>query len=263
MLTRDQIIGRLASSLPAHECIRAAWLGGSDANARADAVSDVDLYLVVEPGSIERSAAHLEADLSALSPIRLRLRLPMPTWHGFHQAFYQLRDAPEHLMIDWLMVERGQPHPWLEIERHGTPRVLFDKDQVVHPVHADRATLRAAAARRVEEARLKFAMFRHMPPKLARRDLPVDAGYFYQALVLRPLVDLLRSLHCPDRHDFGFRCLRDDLPPDVYAELRVLMYPPGVEALPDLTARASALFDRAAAAWDAQSPVSGGRSGPA
>lgn len=213
MLNRDQVIDSLGASLPAYECIRAAWLGGSDANGRTDELSDVGLFLVVEPGGVEEAAALLEQNLESLSPIRLRYRLPMPTWHGFHQAFYQLRDAPEHLMVDWLMVERGQPHPWLEVERHGTPRVLFDKDGVTKPAHADRASIDAAVRRRVDELRVKFPMFRHLPGKLAQRALPVDAAYFYSALILRPPEDLLRAVHCPDRFDFGLRYVRDDLPP--------------------------------------------------
>src|SRR5262245_17271590 len=102
MLTRHSIISALAT-LHSHPFIRAASLGGSDATGRADDLSDVDLFVLVEKGHIEPAAAAIESELRKLSLIRIAYRMPMPTWHGFHQAFYQLQDAPEHLMVDWVI----------------------------------------------------------------------------------------------------------------------------------------------------------------
>jgi hypothetical protein len=250
-LDKPTIIRVLAAALEPMPEVRAATLGGSDANARADELSDVDLFLIVAPGHTETAAAAVERALGSLSPIAIRYRLPMPTWHGFHQAFYQLRDAPEHLMVDWVIVETGTPHPWFEVERHGTHRVLFDKDGLVRPAHADLPALRAAAARRVADLRARFPLYRHLPPKLARRGLPADAIYFYHGLVLRPLVDLARCVHRPERHDFGFRYLKDDLPADLYAAICRLSYPRSVDDLPAMTAEASGLIEGLLAAWDA------------
>ncbi len=257
MLQRATIIEALARDLPAHDCFRAATLGGSDATGRADDRSDVDVFLLVEPGTIEEAVAAFDRVVERLSPIRLRLRLPMPTWHGFHQAFYQLENAPEHLMIDWVMVERGQPHPWFEVERHGLHRVLFDKDDLARPGHVDRGAIDSAVRRRVEELRIRFPMFRHLAPKLAGRDLPADAAYFYQSLVLRPLVDLLRCVHCPERHDFGFRYLRDDLPGPEYRAICRLAYPTGARTIKAFAEEAAGLFERALAQWDSRAGAPG------
>lgn len=255
MLTREEIIAAIAPRLEAVGCIRAAWLGGSDATGRADERSDVDTMLIVEPGTVEEAVAAFESAVEALSPIRLRLRLPMPTWHGFHQAFYQLQDAPDDNMIDWLMIECGQPHEWLITERHGTPRVLFDKDGLIRPRPLDRAELESLLRRRVEELRTKFAMFEHLPAKLCDRGLPVDAAYFYSALILRPLVDMLRILHCPERHDYGFRYIRADLPPELAQTLTRLWYIPEPRALKERIDEATALFRAALADWDARHPA--------
>ena len=110
MLTRAQVLAELRRTLEPDPLVRTVWLGGSDANARTDDLSDIDLLLIVEPGFIETVAARIEHTLDTLSPISIRHRLPLPTWHGFHQAFYQLRDAPEHLMIDWVMMELSLIH---------------------------------------------------------------------------------------------------------------------------------------------------------
>lgn len=253
MLTRNRVIEALRDELAKTAAIRAATLGGSDANGRADEVSDVDLFLIVERGAIEDAAAAVERVLESLSPIAIKFRLPMPTWHGFHQAFYQLADAPEHLMIDWVIVEKGTPHPWFEVERHGTHRVLFDKDGAVVPAHMDRAAIDAAIAKKVAELRIKHAVFKHLPGKLAVRGeggLPADAAYFYHALALRQLVDMLRAVHCPDRHDFGFRYLKDDLPRREYEMVCRLSYPSGPEAIGPNVREISGEIERLLGVWD-------------
>ncbi len=252
MLTRQEIIKALDEGLRPNEDVRVAWIGGSDANGREDELSDVDLFVLAAKGKTETAAAAIESIVSRLSPIRIRFRLPMPTWHGFHQAFYQLENAPEHLMIDWLIVEQGQPHPWLEVERHGRPMVLFDKDGHVKPAHVDRASIAGAMDKKVAELRIKFPLFRHLPIKLVERNLPVDAAYFYQALILRPLVDILRCLHCPDRYDFGFRYVRDDLPPPLYDALVRLSYFARPADLLRHVDEASGLFAEAVGAWDSR-----------
>lgn len=251
MLTRDAIIAALARSLRTHDCLRAAWLGGSDANDRADAISDIDVFFVYAPGTLDDAERAFDAAVESIGPIAIRYRVPEPAWHGGRQVFYQLKDAPECLMIDWLALEQGKDHPWLERERHGTPRVLFDKDGDIRPKSIDRAAIDESVRKKVAELRVRFPLLRHLAPKQADRGLPVDGAYFYQALVLRPLVDLLRCVHCPERHDYGFRYVREDLPRGVYELLTALAYPRGPEDLGPFTREATALFESALAEWDA------------
>lgn len=232
MPTREHIISTLRTALEPEPAVRAAWLGGSDATGRLDSESDIDLYLIVKPGTVEACASLLERALTSLAPVEASLRLPMPTWHGFHQAFCRLAGTPEWLMVDWLMIEAGTPHPWLDVERHGTPRVLFDKDGLVTPSRGDPAARARAIARRVEEIRSRFTLFRHLAAKNAGRGLPVDAWHFYHTLALRPLIDLLRIVHCPERFDYGPRYLRDDLPAADYQRVCRLAYPRDVNEIP-------------------------------
>lgn len=251
MLKREEIISGIRERLHENPDIQAAWLGGSDANKRADEWSDIDLMVIGAAGKSEAVAAAIEKAVENISPIRIRFRLPTPTWHGFEQAFYQLENAPEDLMIDWLIMEEGKPHPWFEKERHGVGRVLFDKIGAVKVQGVDLGACREAAAKKVQELRLKFPLFRHLPVKFARRGLPVDAAYFYQTLVLRPVVDLLRCLYCVERYDFGFRYLRDDLPREVYGAVERLCWPAGPGSIATAVEEASALFQKALTEWDA------------
>lgn len=225
MLDRTTIIEELAHELPKHEVFRAAWLAGSDATGRTDELSDIDLMMIAEDGAVEDAFAIFLRIVSEISPIALDYRLPAPTWHGAEQVFLQLERTPDWLMIDAVVLERSKPHPWLEVERHGEAHVLFDKDGLVRPAHVDRAAIDRTIRENVERLRKRFALFHHLPVKLARRGLPVDAVHFYHALVLKPLVDLLRAVHCPERHDYGFRYLKDDLPKAEYEALCRLAYP--------------------------------------
>jgi len=250
MHTRDALIDALSRSLREHDCIRAAWLGGSDANGRADPMSDIDVFFVHAPGRLDDAERAFDGSVASLGPVAIRYRVPEPAWHGGRQVFYQLKDAPEWLMIDWLALEQGKDHPWLERERHGTPQVLFDKDGDIRPKSIDRAAINAAIAKKIAELRVRFPLLRHLAPKQGDRGLPIDGAYFYQALVLRPLVDLLRCLHCPERHDYGFRYLRDELPRGLYERLCVLAYPRGPADLEPFTREARVLFEAALAEWD-------------
>jgi hypothetical protein len=90
-----------------------------------------------------------------------------------------------------------------------------------------------------------------MPAKLIERDLPADAMHFYMSLVLRPLVDVLRCLHCPDRHDYGFRYIRHDLPRDAWALVEHLSYVSEPGMLAARVAEARTAFEAALAKWDA------------
>ncbi|HZW10129.1 MAG TPA: hypothetical protein VFF69_09525, partial [Phycisphaerales bacterium] len=249
---RETLIGALREGLARAECVRAAWLGGSDATRRADAVSDVDLMLVAAAGRVEDAVAAIDAAIAPVARVRLRYRLPQPTWHGFEQAFYQFEDAPEWLMLDWLVIEQGRAHQWLEVERHGAARVLLDRDGEIAEAHVDRAAIAAAVRKRVEDVRVKHALFRHLAPKMAERGLPADAAYFYHSIMLRSLVDLVRAVHCPERHDYGFRYLERDLPPELYARVCRLCYPAGGAEIPAMAEEADAIIAETLAGWDAQ-----------
>lgn len=252
MLKKDTIVAALKRDLEPMDVCRAATLGGSDATGRADDLSDVDLFLIVTPGAVEAVATAIEQTLAGLSPISLKYRMPMPSWHGFNQAFYQLADAPEHLMVDWVIVEAGTKHPWFEVERHGKHEVLFDKDGLVKEERIDREALRKQVDARVSELRTKYGLFRHLGVKNARRGLPADAMYFYQSMALRPLVDMLRIMNCPDRFDYGFRYLRCDLPPEMYDTVVRLSYPSNVEAIESFSAEIAKMMEKLFKEYDAK-----------
>lgn len=241
-VTRARLIGTLTHALREDEAVLAAWLGGSDANARADDLSDVDLCLIAADGRVEEAFAATERALESLSPISRRYRLPSPTWHGAEQCFYQLRDAPEWVMVDLCVFGRSQEHQFFDGSRHGAPVVLFDPEGLVRPVAGDEAARDAAIRKRVEDLRARFELLAHLPVKEVQRGRSVDALAFYHSLVLRPLVDLLRIRYCPDRYDFSMRYLDADLPAEIAGRVKRLAFVGEAAEIPPRVAEARQWF---------------------
>jgi len=220
MLDRDALIARLERELPPIDLFRAAWLGGSDASGRSDRWSDVDLCVVAPAGSGDDAFEELLLALQRIAPLRHLWRFPQPAWHGHRQLFAELAGVDPFAQVDALVVEAGSGRDWfLDRPRHGAARVLFDKDGLVAPPPLDVAGLAARIEARLAAIRPTPPFARALVLKACRRGHPADAASALQAMVSRPLVEVLRMRHCPARFDYGFRYLDRDLP----AEARTLV----------------------------------------
>lgn len=254
MLTRDAIIAALTTRLEDLPSVHALWIGGSDATRRRDAYSDIDYCVLAEDGAAAGIFAAAEAALESLSPIEINYRLPQSPWPHMEQAFYRLRDAGPHLLVDFCILSNKAPADarFLERERHGEPRVLHDPDGLLAPVPLDRAAHEQRIAAKVEDLRRRFPLFQTMVERNLARGLPVDALHFYMNFTLRPVIDILRIAHCPDRFDFGPRYLAFDLPPQAAAEVERLSFVPDAEGLRARLAEAAQIFSRTLAQIDAR-----------
>jgi predicted nucleotidyltransferase len=234
-VTARAIIDTLAAALAPLDVVNAMWLGGSAATGRTDELSDVDIQIDVADGRVADAFAAAEAALAALSPIELCYPIPEPTWHGHSQRFYRLEDSPEHLLVDFCVLQRGSSAPrFLEREIHGEPVVVFDKLGIVHPVPVDRAAHRRAMRKDLSSRKARFLMFHHLPRKEIVRQNHADAVWRYFNFVLSPLIVILRARHAPLFYDFAPRYLRRDLPADVCDRLTRLHF---VADVADLAAK--------------------------
>ena len=241
-LSRQAIIDNLAAILPDFPYILAAWLGGSDASGRTDALSDIDLQLVVEDDRVEDALAQVHRCLEALSPIAHRFRFPEPVWHGHSQELLSLRDADPCHFLDLVVMKKSAPDRFLERERHGEPLILFDRERILTPPPMDWPAHRDKMARRLSVLREQFFLFQPLVDKAARRGHTLDALHAYVAATLRPLVEILRMRFCPERYDYGPRYLDRDLPADWQAELERLALPASLAQLAEFRARAQEHF---------------------
>lgn len=236
----------------------AAWLGGSDASGRVDALSDVDLVTIVEDDRVEDAFAVVESALRDIAPITRSLRLPEPTWHGHSQAFYQLDGWAEWHMVDLVVQRRSGPEArLLEPERHGTQRILFDREGQVRPAAFDRAAHAKLVAARREHIVARFDLLQHLVAKAILRGDVAEAADRYMNFTLRPLVETLRIQFCPDRFDFGMRYLDRDLPAALHREIAALALPGSLDALARAHSRAKALFAAAEVATSGVAAAAG------
>lgn len=243
-IDRSIIIADLGTALRAQPWILAAWLGGSAANNRFDEYSDIDLVCMVEDHRVEATFDLLRKAAEELSPIDLEFRVPSPTWHGHEQAFWRLRDADPHHLLDIVVIKRSASvgQRFLETERHGTPEVLFDREGLVKPAPFDRQTHNQKMRARFERISVTFPLYQPLVTRAVARDQPCDAAYFYMQFTVLPTVEMARMRHCPDRFDFGMRYLRDDLSRGVYEQICRLALPGGLAGLAKAQQEAERLF---------------------
>ncbi|MCB9932744.1 MAG: hypothetical protein H6841_04900 [Planctomycetes bacterium] len=244
-ISRETIVEACKTALAALPSVRAAFLGGSEAFGRHDRYSDIDLGAIAPMADAPVIFAAVEAALEALSPIALRLEMPLnATWPELSQRFYRLKDTDEFLMIDFCQLTPAQMQTFLEPTRHGHAVVLFDRDGLIKPVSLDQAAHQAAIERRLAWLKAAFPMFQNLTRKAVLRGDDVEATATWMNHTLRPLVDLLRIRHCPARFDYGFRYTRIDLPAEAHTELRSLLWPSSGQDLLARLDRADALFQR-------------------
>ena len=254
-VTRADLIAVLRHTLERVDAVDAAWEGGSAAFDAADELSDVDAVAVVADDAIDTTFAQVEAALHALSPVTLRHDVAATA--GYAQKFYRLRDAGEFLVVDFVLIRRSDPLLFREVELHGSGKTWFDRRGILVEARIDGANDMAQAQARVPALASAFAMFQHLVTKERRRGRAVDALVFYQSWTLRPLVEALRLLHCPQRRVFGLRYLARDLPAEACAEVEALAFVRDLDDLAVKHERARRWFDRCIERLQVAGPGSG------
>jgi predicted nucleotidyltransferase len=245
-VTRDRVLSNLRERLEPLEYVHAMWEAGAIAFGRVDEWSDVDLQIVVDDDRVESALGAVESALEELSPIDATFRFPEPVWHGHSQAFYRLRDASPYLLLDLVVMKRSNENRFLEFAIHGRPFVHFDKSGVVVPAPFDPSAMSQKIRGRIEGLRARFDMFQVMVTKEVERRQPVEAVAYYHGLILRPIVEMLRIIHDPIRHDFHTRYVYHAFPRDVIERLEPLFFPRDLEDLEEKRRDALTWFEELA-----------------
>jgi predicted nucleotidyltransferase len=242
MVTREQIVEAVRAKLEPLEFVNAMWEGGSAAFGRVDEFSDIDLLLDVADERVIETFEVLEDTLRQLSPITDEYEVPQPTWHGHHQRFYRLQKASDYLLVDCAVLKQSSENKFLEQKIHGRHPVHFDKTGVVQSPPWDDDAWQVRLRRRLADLIGFFPITANFPEKELRRKHSLDALSYYNGLIIRPLVELLRIKYDPTRHDFGPRYLYEVLPLDELKKLEGLMFVGSPDALLANTAVASDWF---------------------
>ena len=217
-ILRDRISVAVTESLKPLPAVYAGWEGGSAAFDSVDEYSDIDLtFLVSDDASFEDLFASAESALKSVSRITASYSPPLG-------RYYKLADGSDYLFVDLVFLRAGEPDHYLEVERHGQVKPLFDKADWLRRRPLDHETLGKKRERRYRELQTWFPISQVFVRKAILRDRQVEAVAAFWAYTLRPLVELVRMRYCPVRWDFGMRYLDRDLPPEVYRRVQELVF---------------------------------------
>jgi len=241
-MTRTELREVLREELVGCEFVLAMWEAGSHAFARADEYSDLDVGLLVCEGTLDEAWAAVDRALEKVGGFDLRWHLPGHIFKGMTQRVYHPRLGGPWLALDIGIFQESAEDLYLDEPRHGRAEVMFDRTGRVKPPaweeEKHRRTMREALQQDVMRWRSHATFFR----KELARGRHVDAFGFYVGLALRPLLSVLGMLHRPDRFDYGFRYVKEDMPAEVVKRIERLCYVPSPAALEERFAEADRMF---------------------
>jgi hypothetical protein len=247
-LTRPQLRRVLQSELERLEGVLAMWEAGSHAFDRADDHSDLDIGLLVRAGTLPQAWEAIDRALDSIGGFELRWEPAAHLFQGMTQRVYQPRRTNRWLQIDVGIFEESAASLYLETQRHGRAEVVFDRTggRTKPPVWDEdkqRREMREALHQEIMKWNAYYAYFR----KELARGRTIDAFGFYVGLSLRPLLAVLGMVHRPDRWDYGFRYVKDEMPHDIFKQLEHICYIPDPSKLNERFAAAAQMFEEAVA----------------
>lgn len=244
---RSDVIHALEEVLRPLAQVDAFWEGGAAAWDTLDALSDMDLYVVMEDGAAEEAFEAIENAIGTLSKIEHAYTVAWPPSSGVFQKFYKLHEASPFLLVDLALLERSAPEKFLQPEIHGHAVVFFDKTGVTEVAPMDEADFDRQLGERLAQLETRTAMFHIFVEKEIRRENWIEALDAYRAYVVAPLMEVLRMKHLPLHHNFRSQYIQRELPADVVKRLERLLFVAGPEGLHESYERALDWFHDVAA----------------
>ena len=223
-LNREEVLDALVKALEPLDYVYAFWEGGAAGFDRADKWSDIDVQGIVDDERVEDVFVALDSAIEKLGGTIAKFRLPEPTWHGHSQCFYKLKNASPFLLIDLCIMKESSEADKFDVwGTHGKPVVCFDRKGLIKEANIDPETHAKAIMGRLEMVKNLFEIFYIMPMKETNRGNHVEAMFFYLGQTFRPLVEVLRMKHCPERYNYATRYVYYDLPQEVVKRLEDLV----------------------------------------
>ncbi|MCB0355384.1 MAG: nucleotidyltransferase domain-containing protein [Bdellovibrionales bacterium] len=227
--------------------VMAAWEGGSAANGTLDQYSDIDLCVLAKT-PLQSVMDKIETALEVIGIDYGWQAKKSFFGEGMIQKVIVLKDSPKYFSVDVSIFDLQDTNllkEFLEVERHGVPRVLFDKENLIKPRHTDPEILFRQHQERVEQIAQAFPIFKTLVLKEIARGHEIDAIGFYQNALVRPLIEVLGMIYRPFQADFGMRYVHSSFPPELQKLITNLNYVASFEDLPAKVMEAEEAFHRA------------------
>jgi len=222
-IDRETIINKFSTTLLPLNFAYAMWEGGAAAFNRVDEWSDINLSVVVNDDYVEEIFNAVDSTLKTLSTIEYKYFLPQPTWHGHAQAFYQIANSSQYLIINFLVVKHSSSYKFLEAEVHGNVVVYFDKIFLT-PHNIDPKGFFKKIQQRVKDIESRVQLIEVLINKELNRKNYIEAYDNYYRSLLDLLVEILRIKYSPYHYNFKTINLSYDLPDDIVKSLKKLFF---------------------------------------
>jgi hypothetical protein len=224
--------------------VHCVWVGGSAATGGYDDWSDLDVDVLCAPGTSTAVYCRWLARAQRDFDVRDVWEMTLEDWPDGPHCFLNLQDRPGLLLepariVDLHLTEKSG-HTHIDVRRHGTPFVLHDPLGLVVLEEEDVSSSMAAA---VDQVRRRRVTGEWLVNRAIARGQVAEALQWYLTFALDGLVRLLRVEHCPWRHDFGLRYLREDLPPEVAEQVEELVPGFSSESFDELSRRCFTWLD--------------------
>lgn len=233
---KQAVLDTVLKDLSVDPNVLACWEGGSAATGFVDQYSDIDLCFVAH-NPIQETILNVQKSLSAFQVIHT-WQMSKSSWgEGIAQRVFVLKDSPKYFFADvgvFDVAYKGLIDSFLEIERHGNAKILFDKLGLLNPKNTDPVRLFEKQKIRAQELTDGFVIFKTLVEKELSRANFIDAMNFYQTGVLRPLIELMGMIYRPFQYDFGMRYVHRTFPIEKQKLIQDLFY---VKDSEDLSAK--------------------------
>lgn len=219
---RNQSLQILTEVLKAQANVLAAWEGGSAATGRLDQYSDIDLNMLLSDDNDETVWQIIDQTIPRIFELDRKWIVDSPI-KGFSQRFYIPKEPPNFFFLDIGIFKKSAPDLFLDQERHGRAKFLFDKTGTLKVLDLDKKDFEQKIFKRLEQLENQFVVYEMITLKEIRRDRPIDAFGFYQAC-LRFLNEALGLRFRKYKYDFGFRYQHFDMPKEIQEQMQELIF---------------------------------------
>jgi predicted nucleotidyltransferase len=226
---RYRLIESIAAAARREEGVLALWECGSAAFGRVDEYSDIDLCVLVAAGQVEVIADAIRTALSSIARISNECR--KQTDSGSTQFFWQFEGLPAYNFVDIDFAEYNDCAVKIDPSVEGEPIIHLDRCGYLNVVAESPDERQLRVGPRISEIARVFEISSVLVERHILRGHALHAYGEYQRSMIRPLIELLRIKHCPQRSSWHTTYIAWDLPAEVNERLRSLVMVSSLEQM--------------------------------
>lgn len=218
---REDILKEILKELRSYPQVNIIAEGGAKAFNRYDELSDIDLMVDAEDGTVGETVKMFENFLDKLAGISSVYSVAEQKEK--QHKFYKLKDTDKFSIIDLFIIERSNPAKEMEKHIHGNLVIHYDKYDFMKDQTYDKESFQKKINEFEKKSKSVFEFFLYQTEKEILRGHYIDALAYYFDLTLKPLIRSLRVKYNPVHYNFELRYLYDEFPKNIVKEIELLL----------------------------------------